>query len=245
MKAAALVCFSRLHCGMRALIFSFFVLSGFLICALLTRQPSLNAAAIVEFYFRRLKRLLLVFLVFLNATIFGAAIFALPDDYAFVLREVAPAAFFYSNLPRTHALSYFDEVRLQHKMFCVVRFTVKKHFSSIAILRNRETLYFCILGVCPWKCNSMRSRRFQLQSPCAASAAAAAGRAAALRFLARSPHFRSALKRWRTAPTLSTCCSHHDCGSFSSALSHFMRAPSSRPLSKRRRVWRQPSTFSG
>ena len=132
---------------MRALIFSFFVLSGFLICALLTRQTPLNAAAIAEFYFRCLKRLLLVFLVVLNATIFGAAIFALPDNYAFVLREVTPAAFFYSNLPRTRALSYFDEVRLQHKMFFVVRFG-QKHFVNCNFEDSRNSLLLHTWSLC-------------------------------------------------------------------------------------------------
>lgn len=92
--------------------FRFFVISGYLMCMLMFRQTKFNINTILDFYFRRLKRILPTYLLLMNIVLLLVVCLGSQFDYPFILREIAPSAFFYSNSPSAHVLSYFDEVSL-------------------------------------------------------------------------------------------------------------------------------------
>jgi peptidoglycan/LPS O-acetylase OafA/YrhL len=87
----------------------FFVLSGYLMLMLMSRKDHHGLNTISDFYFRRLKRILPTYLLVINGVLMSVLAFASVFDYPFILREIQPAALFYSNDPKSHLLSYFDE----------------------------------------------------------------------------------------------------------------------------------------
>ncbi|KAI6192599.1 Acyl-transf-3 domain-containing protein [Aphelenchoides besseyi] len=87
----------------------FFVLSGYLMCSILCRQRSLTLAEILEFYFRRLKRIVPTY-VFVIFGILVVCVWLLsPMELKKIANESIPSLFFYSNFPSVHATSYFDQ----------------------------------------------------------------------------------------------------------------------------------------
>lgn len=81
-------------------------------CYLMFHQNKLCATTILNFYFRRLKRILPNYLLVLNVVVLLVFLFTTPLDYPYVIREIAPSALFYSNSPSAHLLSYFEAVNL-------------------------------------------------------------------------------------------------------------------------------------
>ena len=79
----------------------FFVISGFLITSLLCRETTIFSP-LRNFYARRIKRLLPMFLVFSIATTAIATGLLLPDDYLHYIRSLYFAFLFQAN-------SYFDD----------------------------------------------------------------------------------------------------------------------------------------
>ncbi|KAI6173120.1 Acyltransferase [Aphelenchoides besseyi] len=73
----------------------FFVISGYLMCMLLSRYSQLDAAKILDFYFRRLKRIVPVYLFVILAVLLSAIyIFMYPFDYGDLFKEVRKPLFF-------------------------------------------------------------------------------------------------------------------------------------------------------
>ena len=89
---------------------SFFVLSGYLMCSLLSRHASIGRAEVVDFYFRRLRRLAPIYLLVVAATLLACTRLASVVEYAQIADDAPPASLFYSNLPAVHETGYFDTV---------------------------------------------------------------------------------------------------------------------------------------
>ncbi|KAI6190372.1 Acyl-transf-3 domain-containing protein [Aphelenchoides bicaudatus] len=75
----------------------------------MSKHQNLNANTITDFYFRRLKRILPTYLLLMIIVLLLVIRLGSEFDYPFILREIAPSAFFYSNSPSAHVLPYFDE----------------------------------------------------------------------------------------------------------------------------------------
>ncbi|VDL71992.1 unnamed protein product [Nippostrongylus brasiliensis] len=71
----------------------FFVLSGFLIALLLHRTSTIGFATIVDFYYRRIKRIIPLYFLAISVTVAAMHIF-LPTYYRVVNADYAKAAFF-------------------------------------------------------------------------------------------------------------------------------------------------------
>jgi len=76
----------------------FFVISGFLIAAMLERAPRITAAWLLQFYGRRVKRLLPAFLVVALASIAVATFLLLPEDYEALLKSIRESLAFRAQL---------------------------------------------------------------------------------------------------------------------------------------------------
>ncbi|KAI6190909.1 Acyl-transf-3 domain-containing protein [Aphelenchoides bicaudatus] len=85
----------------------FFVISGFLMCSILERQR-LTRNIIVEFYFRRLRRILPPYLCTILIVLLFSAVVLHQFEYAQLIGETFPSIFYFSNNPNVHAESYFD-----------------------------------------------------------------------------------------------------------------------------------------
>jgi peptidoglycan/LPS O-acetylase OafA/YrhL len=72
------------------------------------RQPELSLKTISDFYFRRFKRILPTYLIVINVVLIFVILLGSRFDFPYIVREITPSVFFYSNLPSTHVLSYFD-----------------------------------------------------------------------------------------------------------------------------------------
>ncbi|KAI6209818.1 hypothetical protein M3Y96_00261600 [Aphelenchoides besseyi] len=88
----------------------FFVISGYLMCMLLSRYSQLDAAKILDFYFRRLKRIVPVYLFVILAVLLSAIyIFMYPFDYGDLFKEVRKPLFFAANIPNDEDDNYFAQ----------------------------------------------------------------------------------------------------------------------------------------
>ncbi|KAI6172683.1 Acyl-transf-3 domain-containing protein [Aphelenchoides besseyi] len=93
----------------RTVIWAFFVISGYLMCMLLTRQ-SLNPTTISDFYFRRIKRIVPTYVFVITLILAICAWKISPFEFKQIVEEAIPSLFFYSNFPNTHEVSYFDSI---------------------------------------------------------------------------------------------------------------------------------------
>ncbi|PIC23917.1 hypothetical protein B9Z55_017447 [Caenorhabditis nigoni] len=96
----------------------FFVLSGFLMCMLLTRSQKLPIFSIVfEFYRRRLRRILPLYFLFIFCTIL--ALYTVFPDTAIVQNRdsAGKALLFISNRPHTQDEQYFEKLSLALDLF--------------------------------------------------------------------------------------------------------------------------------
>jgi peptidoglycan/LPS O-acetylase OafA/YrhL len=75
----------------------FFVISGFLIASVLDRRRTITPIVLLDFYGRRVKRLMPAFVVVAIVTIVVATVLLLPDDYNELLRSVRDSLGFSAN----------------------------------------------------------------------------------------------------------------------------------------------------
>ncbi|KAI6198918.1 hypothetical protein M3Y96_00571500 [Aphelenchoides besseyi] len=101
-------CFDRLFSLGYLGVDVFFVISGYFMCLIMSKRPQLSLDVVLDFYFRRLKRILPTYLLVVLGVLLATVSVASNYDFPFVLREIKPTVFFYSNMPTTHVLSYFD-----------------------------------------------------------------------------------------------------------------------------------------
>ena len=86
----------------------FFVISGFLITSIISREMAEKRFSFIEFYKRRAKRILPVFLCVLGVTAAAAWYLFLPQDFYPFLRSARSALLFGSNFYFGRQAGYFD-----------------------------------------------------------------------------------------------------------------------------------------
>lgn len=89
----------------------FFVISGYLMCMLMSRKLPLNWQKVSDFYFRRLKRIVPVYL-FVIFCVHSSAIllFFSAFDYEVLYDESIKPLFFAANIPENELTNYFTQV---------------------------------------------------------------------------------------------------------------------------------------
>ncbi|KAI6206896.1 hypothetical protein M3Y94_00966800 [Aphelenchoides besseyi] len=86
----------------------FFVISGYLMCLILSKKRPLVWSTISLFYFRRIKRIVpLYFFVILTTLIIVRRLIS-PIEFKQVVNEAIPALGFFSNIPNMREAAYFD-----------------------------------------------------------------------------------------------------------------------------------------
>ncbi|KAI6204930.1 Acyltransferase [Aphelenchoides besseyi] len=89
----------------------FFVISGYLMCLLLSRYSQLDATKILDFYFRRLKRIVPVYLFVILAVLSSAIyLFMYPFDYGDLFKETRKPLLFAANIPNDEDDNYFAQL---------------------------------------------------------------------------------------------------------------------------------------
>jgi peptidoglycan/LPS O-acetylase OafA/YrhL len=78
---------------------------------LLSRNPELTFKDSINFYYRRIKRIVPIYIFCVTITIIACYNSITEYDFGQVFSEAIPALFFYSNLPFVHETGYFDVVR--------------------------------------------------------------------------------------------------------------------------------------
>ncbi|KAI6170703.1 Acyl-transf-3 domain-containing protein [Aphelenchoides bicaudatus] len=86
----------------------FFVISGYLIFMLLSKKRPINASKTLNFYFRRVKRIVPIYLFIVAGVLFAIYYLLAPIEFTQVVGETLPALGFYSNMPGTRRFKYFD-----------------------------------------------------------------------------------------------------------------------------------------
>lgn len=86
----------------------FFVLSGFLISSILLRDLDAGTFSIAEFYRRRVRRIFPALFTVLLATLLWGGIAMEPNGYKWLVKTVAAAALFVSNIEFFRSLDYFS-----------------------------------------------------------------------------------------------------------------------------------------
>jgi peptidoglycan/LPS O-acetylase OafA/YrhL len=129
----------------------FFVISGFLITALIYSECSTNTFSLLDFYIRRIKRIfpaLLIVLIF--CFVFGW-FNLLADEYKQLGKHIAASALFVSNLLLWSESNYFDVASYQKPLLHLWSLGVEEQFYVIwpvliwsAIKRNLHLLYLSL-----------------------------------------------------------------------------------------------------
>ncbi|KAI6173169.1 hypothetical protein M3Y98_01053400 [Aphelenchoides besseyi] len=87
----------------------FFVISGYLMCLLLSRRLPIDWPKVSDFYFRRLKRIVPTYLFVIFIVLTAALVFVCPIDYADLYNESIKPLFFASNIPSSTNNDYFNQ----------------------------------------------------------------------------------------------------------------------------------------
>ncbi|KAI6210290.1 Acyltransferase [Aphelenchoides besseyi] len=87
----------------------FFVLSGYLMTMFMDRIDALTVSSAAEFYFRRIRRIVPIYLGVIAGILLSATAISSPFDLHFLFRDTVPAILFYSNFPNLRDVSYFDQ----------------------------------------------------------------------------------------------------------------------------------------
>lgn len=86
----------------------FFVISGYLIFMLLSRKRPLDGRKVTAFYFRRIKRIVPIYLFIVFVVLLAIYRLISPIEFTQIVDEAIPALGFYSNMPNTRPSKYFD-----------------------------------------------------------------------------------------------------------------------------------------
>lgn len=129
----------------------FFVISGFIITALLTgRSVKLD---LVAFYSSRIKQIAPAYFVMLAIVSMASAILFLPDDFNFFLSSLKSASFFYSNHYFSHFGSYFapqaDELPLLHTWSLAIEMQFYLFFPLLVVCvpKNWRLFVFSVMAI--------------------------------------------------------------------------------------------------
>ncbi|KAI6198712.1 Glyco-tran-10-N domain-containing protein [Aphelenchoides besseyi] len=95
----------------------FFVISGYLMCMILLRHEQLTWNDVLDFYYRRIKRIIPTYLFVISAILFTCLLLIVPFEYSQIIKEAIPSLLFYSNDPIDTKVHYFDESSKHHHFF--------------------------------------------------------------------------------------------------------------------------------
>ncbi|KAI6237962.1 Acyltransferase [Aphelenchoides besseyi] len=96
----------------------FFVISGYLMCLLMTRKLPMDREKVLDFYFRRLKRIVPIYLfVILIVLILSALWFVYPLDFGDLIGETTKPLVFMSNIASDEDADYFIQSLEGYKFF--------------------------------------------------------------------------------------------------------------------------------
>lgn len=77
---------------------------------LLSREPELTPSESVKFYYKRIRRIMPVYVFVILITLVSCYLLISEFDFGQVVSEAIPALFLYSDFPSVHATEYFDVV---------------------------------------------------------------------------------------------------------------------------------------
>jgi peptidoglycan/LPS O-acetylase OafA/YrhL len=96
----------------------FFVISGYLMFSIMSKVPTYNCKIISMFYFRRIRRLVPIYLFTIFWTLVIIYILLPTTEFAKVVSDSKSALIFTSNVVRTSRYTYFDLVSSYFSVYC-------------------------------------------------------------------------------------------------------------------------------
>ncbi len=131
----------------------FFVISGFLISGIILRDIEKGRFSFLEFYRRRIRRILPALLVVLAAVWAMGWFILMPEDYRVLGWHVSAASVFLSNLVLGRESGYFDKAVEFKPLLHLWSLAVEEQFYllwpiTLLILRNRQLRLVLILSGC-------------------------------------------------------------------------------------------------
>lgn len=106
----------------------FFVISGFLMTAILLREMSGGRFFLKTFYIRRIKRILPAFFAVLAATLAGGFFLFTKDDFFLLWKSALTALGFASNLYFARGKDYFDPAQEEKPLLHIWSLSVEEQF---------------------------------------------------------------------------------------------------------------------
>jgi peptidoglycan/LPS O-acetylase OafA/YrhL len=88
----------------------FFVISGFLMCSILSRQSPIDLSTTRNFYFRRIKRIVPLYLFVIACVLVAGMFLVAPVEFPNLVTDGIIASTFTSNFMNIHFSDYFDLV---------------------------------------------------------------------------------------------------------------------------------------
>lgn len=86
------------------------MISGYLMCMLLSRKRPITFTNTSDFYYRRIKRIVPLYMFIIFCVLLVVFRDISPIDFMQVIKEAIPALLFYSNVPAVRNVQYFDLV---------------------------------------------------------------------------------------------------------------------------------------
>ncbi|KAI6198801.1 Acyltransferase [Aphelenchoides besseyi] len=108
LRALAIAFVLLFHMWDRLFPLGFFVISGYLMCLILSRKSSITIDDSLDFYYRRLKRIVPTYVFVIFLTLISCTVLISRFEYDQIANESISALFFYSNFPSVHETEYFD-----------------------------------------------------------------------------------------------------------------------------------------
>ncbi|WP_373778361.1 acyltransferase family protein [Glaesserella sp.] len=134
----------------------FFVLSGYLITKIINDEMCSGTFSFIEFYKRRAKRILPVFVLVLSATTIAAAFLLLKHDFFQYLKSATASLFFVANIFFARRGDYFDSSSSERPLLHIWSLSVEEQFYfffpiflllCIKYFRNKVPLMISVLIV--------------------------------------------------------------------------------------------------
>ncbi|KAI6174773.1 Acyl-transf-3 domain-containing protein [Aphelenchoides bicaudatus] len=134
----------------------FFVISGYLMCMLLSRHKPLQLSATTDFYFRRLKRIFPTYLFCIWMVLFVALFVLSPTDYTKLLEEAKKPLMLIANWPTEKNEDYFNQNQGYYSFFvhlwslsCELQFYLFVPFITFILHRcqlSSQIAFICTLA---------------------------------------------------------------------------------------------------
>jgi peptidoglycan/LPS O-acetylase OafA/YrhL len=88
----------------------FFVISGFLMCSILSRKSPISFSVVQDFYFRRIKRIVPLYLFVIVCVLVAGMFLLAPIEFPNLATDGIISSTFTSNIINIHLSGYFDLV---------------------------------------------------------------------------------------------------------------------------------------